>query len=82
METAESRHAAGGVNFAAADVRESVGGKVARVAVAAAAVPVGERRGRVQPVGQWVVEGELKRNEPSGGEGSQAGRGRETDGLV
>ena len=62
-----------GVNFAAADVRESVGRKVAHAAVAAPAVTAGERWRRVRPVGQWAVEGELQRNEPSEGEGSQTG---------
>ena len=46
-----------GVNFAAADVRESVGRKVARAGDAAVVVSLGERRTRVRPVGQWPLKG-------------------------
>jgi hypothetical protein len=71
-----------GMNFAATDVRESVGSDVVSVGDAVAVVPVREQRAGVQLVGQWAVEPELKRNEPSEGEGSHAGRGRGTNGLV
>lgn len=82
MEMAESRHAARWREFCR-DGRSRIsrhGG--CRAGEAGGVAPIPERRMEVRPVGQWAVEPEPKRNEPSEGEGSRAGRGRNTDGLV